>query len=205
NAVAAGKQDHTNSTSSASKDRTNAAPETAVQKTNTTGAIAKSTALETNTVIGTNAVSGTNSIASAAEQTRTNAPKAGDKSSTNPLAKIPPGKQASSNSPPSKVAANAQPPQMPGMPGMPAKPRELSPEIQARVDRITDSEILGPVMRPMPMALLGIAGNVAFLRAPNGQTGLVKEGDDLGGLKLIRIGINRVLIEQEGQKKELMI
>ena len=60
-------------------------------------------------------------------------------------------------------------------------------------------------MRPLPMALLGIAGNVAFLRAANGQTGLVKEGEDLGGLKLLRIGINRVLVEQEGQKKELMI
>src|SRR5262249_37934086 len=107
NAVAAGKQDHTNSTSSASKDRTNAASETAVQKTNTTAAVAKSTALETNTVIGTNAVSGTNSIAATAEQTRTNAPKAGDKSSTNALAQSTPGNPASSNSPPSKVAANA--------------------------------------------------------------------------------------------------
>ena len=90
-------------------------------------------------------------------------------------------------------------------PGMPAKPRELPAEIQARVDRVTDSEILGPVMRPLPMALLGIAGNVAFLRAPSGQTGLVKEGEDLGGLKLLRIGVNRVLVEQEGQKKELMM
>ena len=60
-------------------------------------------------------------------------------------------------------------------------------------------------MRPLPMALLGIAGNVAFLRAPTGQTGLVKEGENLGGLKLLRIGINRVLVEQEGQKKELIM
>lgn len=81
----------------------------------------------------------------------------------------------------------------------------LSPAIQARVNRITDSEILGPVIHPLPMALLGIAGNVAFLRAPDGQTGLVKEGDDLGGIKLLQIGINRVLIEQAGQKKELTI
>lgn len=81
----------------------------------------------------------------------------------------------------------------------------LPPEIQARVDRVTDSEILAPVIHPMPMALLGIAGTVAFLRAPNGQTGLVKEGDSLGEIKLLRIGINRVLIEQDGQKKELMI
>src|ERR1035437_2548922 len=91
-----------------------------------------------------------------------------------------------------------------GRPGAMKAP-ELPLPIQARVDRITDSEILGPVMRPLPMALLGIAGNVAFLRAASGQTGLVKEGDNLGGLKLIRIGINRVLVEDDGQKKELTI
>ncbi len=60
-------------------------------------------------------------------------------------------------------------------------------------------------MRPMPMALLGIAGRDVFLRAPNGQTGLVKEGDELGGVKLLQIGINRVLVEEDGQKKELTL
>jgi hypothetical protein len=55
------------------------------------------------------------------------------------------------------------------------------------------------------MALLGIAGQDAFLRAPNGQTGLVKEGEELGGVKLLRIGTNRVLIELEGQQKELSV
>ena len=55
------------------------------------------------------------------------------------------------------------------------------------------------------MALLGIAGEFAFLRSASGQTGLVKEGDSLGDLKLLRIGINRVLVEQNGQKQELMI
>jgi len=39
-------------------------------------------------------------------------------------------------------------------------------------------------MHPLPMALLGIAGEVAFLRSANGQTGMVKEGDSLGDLKL---------------------
>ena len=82
---------------------------------------------------------------------------------------------------------------------------DLALPVLARVDKITDSEVLGPVIRPQPMALLGIAGNVAFLRAPNGQTGLVKEGDELSGLKLLRIGTNRVLVEQDGQKTELTI
>lgn len=88
---------------------------------------------------------------------------------------------------------------------MGGQPPELPPAIRARVDRITDSELLGPVMRPLPLALLGIAGDVVFLRAPSGQTGLVKEGGDLGGIKLLHIGTNRVLVEQDGQKKELSI
>jgi hypothetical protein len=89
----------------------------------------------------------------------------------------------------------------PGGRGMPELPAAIKP----RVERITDSEILGPVIRPMPMALLGIAGEAVFLRAPNGQTGLVKEGDQLGGVKLLRIGINRALVEENGEKKELTI
>ena len=95
------------------------------------------------------------------------------------------------------------PPMFGGPPGL--KAASLPPDVQARVDRVTDSEIFGPVIHPMPMALLGIAGKMAFLRSPSGQTGLVKEGDDLGEIKLVKIGVNRVLVEQDGQKKELMI
>jgi len=76
---------------------------------------------------------------------------------------------------------------------------------KARVDKIIESELLAPVIRPMPMGLLGIAGEYVFLRAPNGQTGLVKKGDELGGVKLVRIGTNRVLVEQDGQQKELTV
>jgi len=92
----------------------------------------------------------------------------------------------------------------PGGPGMKPGP-ELPPDRQARLDRIIDSEILAPVMRPLPMALLGIAGPHVFFRAPNGQTGLVKEGEELGGVKLLRIGVNRVLVEEKGEQKELTI
>jgi hypothetical protein len=88
---------------------------------------------------------------------------------------------------------------------MGGKPVELPAEIKERVDRITQGEILGQVIRPMPMALLGIAGPHAFLRSSDGQTGMIKEGEKLGSLKLIRIGNNRVLIEEEGEKKELSI
>jgi hypothetical protein len=94
---------------------------------------------------------------------------------------------------------------MPGMPGMMGGQVALPPEIQARVDKIVNSEVFAPVMHPMPMGLLGIAGDTAFIRTDSGQTGLVKEGDSLGGVKLLTIGINRVLVEQGGQKKELTI
>lgn len=90
-------------------------------------------------------------------------------------------------------------------PGGRGRGPELPPQVQARVDRIIESEILGPVMRPQPMALLGIFGQDVFLQAPDGQTGLLKEGEELGGVKLLKIDINRVLLEEQGEKKELSI
>lgn len=104
-----------------------------------------------------------------------------------------------------KVATSNKPASSSATPGAPRKPVELSAAAQARVDRIVESEILGAITRPLPMALLGIAGDHAFLRGPNGQTGLVKEGEEIGGIKLLKIGANRVLVEQDKEKKELMI
>lgn len=92
-----------------------------------------------------------------------------------------------------------------GMPGMPAKAAKLSAAIQARVDKIVESEMFAPVMHPQPMGLLGIAGETVFLRTASGQTGLLKTNEPLDGVKLLRIGINRVLVEVDGQKKELTI
>jgi hypothetical protein len=86
-----------------------------------------------------------------------------------------------------------------------AKAPDLAPPIKARINRIVESEILGPVVRPMPMALIGIAGSSAIIRSPSGQTSWVKEGDEVGGVKLLQIGINRVIVEEQGQKKELTI
>ena len=85
------------------------------------------------------------------------------------------------------------------------KAAELPPAARARIDRIVQSEILGAVVKPQPMALLGLAGADAFIRTPAGQTVLLREGEENGGVKLIRIGTNRVLIEHEGQRKELML
>lgn len=95
---------------------------------------------------------------------------------------------------------------MPGMPGgRPGKPVELPPKVRARVEFIVNSELLGPVPRPLPMALLGIAGKDVFFRAPNGQSGLLSEGGEMGGVKLLQIGTNRILIEHEGRKQELLL
>jgi hypothetical protein len=85
------------------------------------------------------------------------------------------------------------------------KPPEISSAARQQADRIRESEIFGPVQKPLPMALLGIAGPDVFLRGPNGQTGLLREGDQLGGVKLVRVGVNRVVVEQDGELKELMI
>jgi hypothetical protein len=139
------------------------------------------TALAAKAVKGTNAAGGTN-IAMA-----TNAIKG-----TNAMA-------ASTNAP-------AAPGGMPGgRQGSGMKKIELPPLIQARVDKIIDSEIFGPVVRPMPLALVGIADQEAFIQATNGQVSPVKEGGETGGIKLLRIGINRVLVEQDGEKKELTL
>jgi hypothetical protein len=122
---------------------------------------------------------------------------------------------AHSNSPPAASsapgpAAGPPPPMIAGANFPPGSPRgrqaaALPPALQSRIDRIVESELLAPVMHPLPMALLGIAGDCAFLRSANGQTGLVKTGDSLDDLKLLQIGTNRVLVEQAGRKQELMI
>jgi hypothetical protein len=55
------------------------------------------------------------------------------------------------------------------------------------------------------MALLGIAGTNAFIRTPQGMAGMLGEGNELGGIKLLRIGINRVLVDEGGTNRELTI
>lgn len=138
----------------------------------------------TNSISGTNLVAGTNLIAA-------------DKKSTNSASK------SGTNSPSGKEMAKKGGPRSRGEPGK--VPDDLPPLIKGRIERITMSEILGQIVRPMPMALLGIADKDVFLRAPDGQTGMIKVGGELGGVKLLQIGTNRILIEHEGQKKELTL
>ena len=178
----------------------------------TTNAMAHGASASTNANTGTNVVAGTESkLAGTASNSSMGSLALGTNqanstnsagtnvasSASNALAKV---KVANTSSVPNLARVNFNSFRPPGPSG-----GDLPPAIQARISRITDSEILGPVMHPQPMALLGIAGNIAFLRTASGQTGLVKAGDSLGDLKLLQIGINRVLVEQDGQKKELTI
>jgi hypothetical protein len=174
-----------------------------------TNPLSPSVTKKTNNAVTASSASGTNAAATGTNtfaQQGTNRLQGGSSSGTNGLAK-----GTNSASPPLPGAPpGAGGPHMamggpPGMMGGPNRAAPVPPEIQARVDRITDSEILAPIMHPLPMALLGIAGNSVFMRAPNGQTGLIKEGEELGGVKLLRVGINRVLVQEEGEKKELSI
>lgn len=208
----------TNTVSSAATSKTNIPATTATSNNPATNTVAIA-ATDTNGVnqkvaagtnsslasVGTNAAShATNATATTSNDINGANPKL--QAGTNALASQSTdvgGTNTASRKTPSGKHSSAVPGMIAGPMGM--KASGLPPEIQARVDRVTDSEILGPVMHPMPMALLGIAGNVAFLRSPSGQTGLVKEGEDLGEIKLLRIGTNRVLIEENGEKKELMI
>lgn len=169
----------------------------AVAQVNTPGT--NSTATATTKTNATTAGGGTNAILG---QTSTNMSSAGASPATNAAAMVSSGPIPGAVQPGVMPGAPNRPPRM-GPAGGPAA--ELPPIVKARVDRIIDSEILGPVARPMPMALLGIAGQDVFLRAPNGQTGLVREGNSLGGVKLMKIGTNRVLVEEDGETKELMI
>jgi hypothetical protein len=190
---------------------TNTAKDTHAAK-DTNAMVATNAAISTNPAAGTNLLAqSTNSTNAAAGQTnagagarRGGAPDSGPRGG---MANLPPGMtpEMMASIPP-EILAQMMAGGMPGGPGGgPMKKIELPPEVQARVDRIINSEIFGPVIHPMPMALLGIADQEAFIRATNGQIDSVKVGGEMGGIKLLRIGVNRVLIEQGGEKKELTL
>ena len=84
-------------------------------------------------------------------------------------------------------------------------PVQAPPEIAARVEKIKESQVLGMIMRPPPMALIGIAGPDVILRGPTGQMGIIRVGEELGGVKLLQIGVNRALVLHEGKTNELTL
>ena len=174
-----------------------------------TNALLGTNAAAANPAASTNAATGTNLMA---KSTNATAPRGAGQTNARPgprqgMAGLPPGMtpEMMASMPPEMVAQMMAGGMPGGRGGRGPKKIELPPEVQARVDKIINSEIFGPIIRPMPMALLGIAEQEAFIRATNGQTGPVKVGGDIGGIKLLRIGVNRVLVEQDGEKKELTL
>ena len=169
-----------------------------VVSTNT--ATSNNVAKSTNAVNSKNLVSTTNSSNSVAGGARRG--RGADARGGAP--NLPPGMtpEMAANLPPEVMAqmAGGGPP---GGPGAGAKKMELPGDVQARVEKIINSELLGPVIHPMPMALIGISDDFAYLRATNVQTGPVKIGKEMGGIKLLKIGVNRVLVEVGGEKQEL--
>ncbi len=62
-----------------------------------------------------------------------------------------------------------------------------------------------PAAAEQPLELLGLMGEYALLRTPSGETGRARVGESVGGVKVIRVGTNRVLVEHDGTTKELSI
>ena len=140
----------------------------------------------------------------------TNAPST-NQAAAKPAAGAPGGMPPMPGMPPGMPPGMAMMGPMMGIPGMPGRRPggaagvPLDPLVTARLEKIIQSELLGPVPHPLPASLMGIAGRDAFIRTSSGMSGLIHEGAEFGGMKLLRIGTNRVLVEEGGVKKELMI
>jgi len=107
-------------------------------------------------------------------------------------------KAASSGAPHSPTDSPAAPPAAENAPPSPPLPDKLQ--------AVDTSGIFGvPPKTEGPPVLLGIAGRHALLAAPNGKKGLVAEGEAFEGVKLLRIGTNRALVEYKGQTQELLL
>jgi hypothetical protein len=204
-----GKLKGTNSDSKVTASSTNVALGTNKNTAKTNIARSTNSALPTNAIAGSN-VAGTNGAG---------ANIAGTNISGTNIAKGTNASRSTSSTGSTNVIAKSDkglPGMPPGMPGMPPgmrpggrgagpKKMELPAEVKARVDKIIVSEILGAIPHPMPLSLTGIVDEEASIQATNGQTQWVKIGGEIEGVKLLRIGINRVLVEDHGEKKELTL
>ncbi len=87
------------------------------------------------------------------------------------------------------------------------KAEPSSPPFPPELEVIASSGILGkaPTKKPPPPALVGTLGKYALIRAPDGKEDLVADGGEFGGVKVIKIATNRVLIEHQGRQTELTI
>lgn len=90
---------------------------------------------------------------------------------------------------------------------------ELRPEVR----RVVDSALFGVAPPPPPPAppsgpkkpelpkLQGIGAEFAILEIPGKGVHMIRAGTEKEGVKVVAIAINRVLIEVDGEKKELTI
>jgi hypothetical protein len=122
---------------------------------------------------------------------------------------------ADKSSPPAVSGGPAEKvPPAPGPGGAPEKgppppgPGSAPPEggLPEKYRRIASSGIFGAEpSKLVPLTLLGLAGSYAIIMTPSGQTDLVPEGGELGGVKVLKISTNRALVEYQGKKQELTI
>ncbi|MBN2490882.1 MAG: hypothetical protein JXQ29_08540 [Planctomycetes bacterium] len=72
---------------------------------------------------------------------------------------------------------------------------------------IAERQLFGAAAPPTahPVVLEGIAHDWVFLRSPRGRAGLVRVGESLDGVKVLELGWNRVVVEVEGERKELVM
>jgi len=115
--------------------------------------------------------------------------------------------EASSAAPLLKPAESSGGPEEPETPAKPAAGKPPAVTLPECYGPITAKGIFGvmPPRPPIPILLEGIGSDYAFIRSARGRSGLVKAGDTFDGIKLIRIGQNRVLIEIKGKQKELIM
>jgi hypothetical protein len=132
-----------------------------------------------------------------------------------PLALSPPPPSSASPSPPPpaspspslSTSPSASAPQ-PGENAVQASPQPpAAPPLPPEYAAIEASGILGktPEPKPPPPALIGLAGAKALIQAPTGRWDFAAEGEAVDGVKVLRIGVNRVLVEYEGKTQELTI
>ena len=122
------------------------------------------------------------------------------------LEPLPADPPASADVAPAAIGPAATGPATAKKPGA-ASPIAEPPPLPDVYKTIEASGVFGvpPQKSPAQPALIGIAGRHAIIQAPDGQVDLVPEGGELGGVKVLKIATNRVLIEHEGKKKELTI
>jgi hypothetical protein len=114
---------------------------------------------------------------------------------------------ASAEKSPSTVVASApeQPPKAPASAGPPdGAPKETAPK---QYDMVQTSGIFGkvPAKETPPPVLFGFIGRYAILQAPDGAIDLVPEGGEIGGVKVLKIGVNRAVVLFQGNEMELMV